>query len=180
MRKSDVLTARLGAVLELAEDLLLEWVHGATVVRSAGEARCVRFTLGDEALGCFLPVYDHRPAVVEAAKALGHTPATQGVPRLLAALRAPCAVEVKARPAQGKRLPFVTLWPQEKGRTEVRVTGRRHAFAPEAVGEGVSSWGLQARWHWTGLLPAPGGGLTVLQVALERLPQEEARPAPPR
>lgn len=180
MRKSDVLTARLGAELDLAGELLEDWVRGASIVRAAGEVRCARFTVGDEERGCFLPFYDHRPEVVEAAKSLGHTAAAVGVPRLVAALLAPCAVEVKARPAQGQRLPFVTLWPLEKGRTEVRVTARRETFGPEALAAGVASWGQNARWQWTGLLPSPGEELTVLQVALERVPQQEApRRAPP-
>ncbi|MHB8765136.1 MAG: hypothetical protein ACYDA8_12495 [Deferrisomatales bacterium] len=181
MRKKDVLTERLEATLELPEGFYEAVFAGFSVVRSEGAPRCVRYAVGEEEQGCFLPFYDHRPGVVEAAADCERDMTPESALQLMASLRGPAAVEVRARAAGGKKFPFVTLWAAGPGEPVVRLAGRREVYGPGEVAAGTSFTGTDARWHWTGVIPDPkGGGLAFVYVGLEGAPPEPPRRPPPR
>lgn len=136
----------------------LERVFGSfSVFRAGGEDQCVRYAIGDEELRCFVPVFDHRPAVLAAAKVFDADPGPEAALLLVSSLSASADVEVGRRTGKAGPHPFLSLFPPRGREPRYAMTGSEEDFDPAALREGIACDGREAAWYWVGILPRPEG-----------------------
>jgi hypothetical protein len=146
-------------------------------MKNGKEDVCVRYSMGSEEKRSFLPFYDHRPAVIEAAKAFDQEPSPPNALGLLKALGASADVEVKRRAVAGEAVFFVNFWPTEDRWPETLFSGAQSDLEPAELSKGQTASGIEALWYWVGILPlerdAEGDrGLKVVHLSLIRKPPE--------
>jgi len=164
-RGTEALVERTGVTLRLPQSFYEAIFGGFTVMRHDGAERCVRFAVGDEEQGCFLPFYDHRPLVLAASRVFDADPSAPNALALFRELGEPADLEVCAREVKGVAAAFVNLWePTEKPRAEL--VGAEEPWGPETLSRGASLVGRRALWYWVGLVPLPPAGLRLLHVAV--------------
>ena len=170
MANKKKLTDRITARIEFPPTFL-EGVFGSfSVFRSEGEDRCVRYAIGDEALQCYLPVFDHRPGVLWAARLFDREPGPDAALHLVSKLSEPADVEVGRRSGKAGMHPFLTFHPASRGTPRYVVSGSERDVEPETLSAGISYDGVDALWYWLGVLPAAqdsGRGLKLVHLCIE-------------
>jgi hypothetical protein len=142
------LTGRITARIEFPP-AFLEGVFGSfSVFRTEGEDRCVRYAVGNEALRCYLPIFDHRPGVLWAAKAFDLEPGPEAALALVRKLSESADVEVGRRTGKGGAYPFLSLHPAARSRPRCAVTGTEKDFDAGALPTGIAFDGREAVWYW--------------------------------
>ncbi len=164
-RETETLVERTGVTLRLPQSFYEAIFGGFTVMRHDGAERCVRFAVGDEEQGCFLPFYDHRPLVLAAARVFDAEPSAPNALALFRELGEPADLEVRSREVKGRAAAFLNLW-EPAGKPSAELAGADEPWDPGALARGVSLVGRRALWYWVGLVPLPEASLRLLHVAL--------------
>ncbi len=164
-RDSETLVERTGVTLRLPESFYETIFRGFTVMRHDGADRCVRFAVGDEEQGCFLPFYDHRTLVLAAARVFDAEPSALNALALFRELGEPAELEVRARDVKGRPEAFVNLW-EPVGKPCAELSGADEPWGPGTLSRGASLVGRPALWYWVGLVPLPEAGLRLLHLTV--------------
>jgi len=163
--ESETLVGRTGVELRLPRSFYETIFADFAVMRHDGSDRCVRFAVGDEEQGCFLPFYDHRPLVMAAARVFDAEPSAPNALALFRELREPADLEVRSRPVKNQAVPFVNLWEAQAPRA-AELVGTEDAWDAAALARGASLPGRQALWYWLGLVPVAQGCLRLVHLAV--------------
>jgi len=163
--ESGTLVGRTRVTLRLPQSFYETIFAGFAVMRHDGGDRCVRFAVGDEEQGCFLPFYDHRPLVIAAARIFDAEPSAPNALALFRELREPADLEVRTRQVKDRPVPFVNLW-EAQGPKAAELHGTEDAWDASSLSRGKSLPGRAALWYWLGLVPAADGGLRVVHLAV--------------
>jgi hypothetical protein len=158
------LTDRITARVDFPRSFLESVFGSFSIFRAEGEDRCVRYAIGDEALQCYLPVFDHRPPVLAAAKTFDAKPDPEAALGLVSNLLAPADVQVGRRTGKAGGQPFLTLQPATQPKPRHQLTGSELDFDPETLSEGIACDGREAVWYWIGVLPMAGRAKTGLKL----------------
>jgi hypothetical protein len=176
-RKGPILDERIPVKVSIPESFLESIFTGFSVMRSGKEDVCVRYSMGSEANKSFLPFYDHRPAVIESARAFDREPSPDNALTLLNALGKNAELELKRRSVRQEDFYFVNFWPTAERWPAAVLSGNETDLQPEAMANGLCASGTDALWYWFGILPleqaAAGRGLKVVHVSLARKPASE-------
>lgn len=158
------IVGRVTARIDLPPSFL-EGVFGSfSVFRADGEDQCVRYAIGTEELRCFVPVFDHRPAVLAAAKVFDKDPGPEAALQLVSSLSKPADVEVGRRTGKAGQHPFLSLFPARSAEPRYSLEGSEQEFDPAALRAGIAHDGRDAAWYWLGVLPSPAGAETGLKL----------------
>jgi len=163
--ESVTVVERTAVELQLPQSFYESIFAGFAVMRHDGKDRCVRFAVGDEEKGCFLPFYDHRPLVIAAARVFDAEPSALNALALFRELREPADVEVRTRQVKDQGVPFVNLW-ECQGAKQGNLVGTEDAWDADALSRGAALAGRPALWYWLGLVPAVEGSLRVVHLAV--------------
>lgn len=163
--ESTTLVERTGVGLQLPQSFYESIFAGFAVMRHEGTDRCVRFAVGDEDKGCFLPFYDHRPLVIAAARIFDAEPSAPNALALFRELREPAEVEVRTRHVKDQAVPFVNLW-ECAGPKAGDLVGTEDVWDAKSLSHGTALPGRFALWYWLGLVPTGQGALRLVHLAL--------------
>ncbi len=173
MRKGYVLEDRVSVEISLPESFLESIFTGFSIMKEGKEDLCVRYSMGSEEKKSFLPFYDHRPAVIEAAKFFDRDPSPMNALALVKALRQNAELEVKKRAVKREEFFYVNYWPTDDRWPEAALFGRETDLNPDELERGLSLSGTDALWYWFGIVPLEFAadtrkGLKIVHLWLEK------------